>query len=141
MSIEENKAIPHRYYDEVYNQGNLDVIDEIYSKNVISHISSQEKKGPEGIKEVVSKNLNAFPDVHFYLKDQIAEGNKVVTRWTLTGTHKGEFSGIAPTGKSVKATGITISKISKGKIVENWISWDALGMMQQIGAVSLPKQK
>ena len=65
----------------------------------------------------------------------------VVTRWTFTGTHKGEFKGIAPTGKSVTATGITMGKIAKGKIIESWISWDSLGMMQQIGAVSLSGQK
>ncbi len=141
MSIEENKSIPHRYYDEVYNQKNLDVIDEIYNKNVISHISSQEIKGTDGIKEFVSKNLNGFPDIHFSIEDQIAKGDMVVTRWTFTGTHKGEFKGIAPTGKSVTATGITMGKIAKGKIIESWISWDSLGMMQQIGAVSLSGQK
>lgn len=117
------------------------MIDEIYDKNTIGHISSQEVTGPEAMKKYVSANKDAFPDVKFNVEDQIAEGDKVVTRISFTATHKGEFRGIAPTSKSVTATGTSIVKIVNGKIVEGWTDWDALGLMQQLGAVSLPGQK
>ena len=139
MSTEENKAIARRYPEEVYNEKNLDVLDEIIDKNIVAHWGV-EMEGLQTIKEYVSMNQNAFPDVKLTIKDQIAEGDKVVNRWTFTGTHKGEFKGIAPTGKSVTVTGIIIFKIANGKIVESWSNIDMLGLMQQIGAVPPPKQ-
>ena len=140
MSIEENKAIARRYPEEVYNQGKLDVLDEIIDKNIVAHWKPT-INGLQPVKEYVSMNQNAFPDVKLTIEDQIAEGDKAVNRWTFTGTHKGEFRGIAPTGKTVKVTGIIIFKIADGKIVESWAINDALDWMQQLGAVSLPGQK
>ena len=102
MSLEENKAIARRYPEEVYNKKDIDVLDEIMDENNINHWLKPEINGLQTIKEYVSKNLVAFPDVKFTVEDQIAEGDKVVTRASFTATHKGEFRGISPTGKKVK---------------------------------------
>ena len=138
MSLEENKAIARRYPEEVYNKKNIDVLDEIIDENIINHWWKPEINGLQTIKEYVSKNLVAFPDVKFTVEDQIAEADKVVTRVSFTATHKGEFRGIAPTGRKVEVTGVVIFKIVNGKIVETWAEMDTLGWMQQLGVTSMP---
>ena len=137
MSLEENKAIARRYPEEVYNKKDIDVLDEIIDKNIINHWWKPEINDPQIIKEYISKNLVAFPDVKFTVEDQIAEGDKVVTRVSFTATHKGEFRDIAPTGKKVKVTGVIIFKITNGKIAETWAEMDALSWMQQLGVISM----
>ena len=91
--------------------------------------------GPEGQKQVVNLYRGAFTNAHISIEDQVAEGDRVVTRWTSSGTHQGELMGVAPTGNQVRITGITINRVSGGKIVESWTNYDALGMMQEIGAI------
>jgi predicted ester cyclase len=138
MSLEENKSIARRYPEEVYNQKKIDVLDAIMDKNIINHWWEPEVNGLQTIKEYISKNLVAFPDVKFIVEDQIAEGEKVVTRVSFTATHKGEFMGISPTDKKVKVTGVIIFKITKGKIVETWAEMDSLSWMRQLGVISMP---
>ena len=138
MSTEENKAIQLRFQD-IWNQGDFSIIEEIFNKDYLNH--SVKVKGFESIRQFVTVYRSAFPDVKFTIEDQVAEGDKVVMRYTITGTHKGEFQGIAPTGKSIQITGMAIHRIANGKIVEIWANWDALGLLQQLGAVSLPIQK
>lgn len=133
MSTEQNKAIQRRFQD-IWNQGDFIIIKEIWDKDFINH--NVEAKGLEAIKQYITVYRNAFPDVEFKINDQIAEGDKVVMHFTITGTHKGEFQGIAPTGKAIKMTGIAIHRIVNGKIVEIWSNWDALGLLKQLGAVS-----
>jgi steroid delta-isomerase-like uncharacterized protein len=140
MSSEDNKAIVRRIFEEVWNRGNLAVVDELVAPNFVFHDPSTTLHGPEGIKKYVMMYLKAYPDTHFTIEDQIAEGERVVTRWTVTATHKGELQGIPPTGKQVRVTGIVISHVAKGKVVEDWINWDALGMMQQLGVIPAPGQ-
>ena len=136
MSAEENKAIARRLFEGVWNQGKLDVADEILAADYVFHAPvPREVRGPEGFKQFVSMYRTAFPDVQYTIEDQIAEGDKVVTRWTCTGTHTGELMGIPPTGVQVTVTGIVIGRIAGGKIVEDWGNWDALGMLQQLGVV------
>ncbi len=133
---EENKAIVRRDFEEVWNQGNLVVADEIFDANYVAHgLGVELPPGPEGFKQFVSVYRSAFPDLHFTIEDQIAEGDRVVVRWTTRGTHKGELMGIPATGKPVVVTGIDIFHISSGKVVESWTNWDALGMMQQLGVI------
>jgi steroid delta-isomerase-like uncharacterized protein len=136
---EENKAIFRRYVEEVGNEGNLDLVDEIFS-DYVSHQpdSSVLERGPEDVKRFMGEFRSAFPDFHTTVEDQIAEGDKVATRWTMRGTHEGEFRGIAPTGKQITVTGIGIFRFSDGKVVESWDNFDQLGMMQQLGVVSSP---
>jgi len=141
MSVEENKAIELRFLEEVVNKGNLAVIDELVAANFIDH-SALPGAAPdrEGYKQFFAMTRTAFPDFHSTLEDMIAEGDKVVERFTVRGTHKGEFMGIAPTGKQVEVEGIAIHRLAGGKIVEDWFSMDMLGMMQQLGVVPAPGQ-
>jgi predicted ester cyclase len=138
---EANKAIIRRVIDELLNgQGNLDVADELFAPEYVGHnpASPQDTRGPEGVKGFASMFRSAFPDVHFSVEDQVAEGDKVVTRWRGSGTHRGDLFGIAPTGKGASFVGIPINRIEGGKVAEEWQIFDALGMMQQLGAIPSP---
>ncbi len=139
MSLEENKAIERRFIEEVVNKGELAVIDELCAANFVDH-SAPPGVAPdrEGYKQFFAMTHSAFPDFHSTLEDMFAEGDKVVQRFTARGTHKGEFMGIPPSGKQVTITGIAIHRITGGKIVEDWVNMDMLGMMQQLGVVPPP---
>jgi predicted ester cyclase len=141
---EENKAIARRVLEAVFSgQGNLDVADELFAPNYVGHdpASPGDIRGPEGAKEFAGMYRSAFPDVQMSVEDQVAEGEKVVTRWIASGTHLGEIMGIAPSGNRVTVTGTSIERIVDGKIVETWDNYDALGMMQQIGAIPSPEHQ
>ena len=141
MSAEDNKAIARRSFDEIWNKGNLAVVDEVTAANYVAHDpTSPDLKGPEGLKQFVNLYRAAFPDIRLTVEDQIAEGDQVVSRWTARGTHKGELQGIPPTGKQGTVTGITITRYAGGKAVEAWTNWDTLGLMQQLGVVPMPEQ-
>ena len=133
---EENKALARRWAD-ILAQGNLDLVEEIYASDFVGHDPTmpEDLRGVEGAREFYSMYLGAFPDAEVTIEDQLAEGDKVVTRWTGRGTHQGELMGVPPSGNRVEVPGITISRIEGGKIVEEWENYDALGMMQAIGAV------
>ena len=136
---EENKALVRRSFEEVWNDKNLDALDEIVAPDVVNHSSPPGlPEGVEGNKAFIGMYLSAFPDTKMTIEDMIATGDKVVTRWVATGTHDGELMGIPPTGKHVTVTGIGIDRISGGKIVESWGEFDALGMMQQLGVAPTP---
>jgi steroid delta-isomerase-like uncharacterized protein len=143
VSAEENKALVHRSFEEVFNQGNLDAVEEIFAPDYVLHdpTSPEEIRGTEGMRQYVSMYRSAFPDLQQTIEDQIAEGEKVATRLTGRGTHQGELIGIPPTGNRVEVLGIVINRISGGKIAESWATYDALGMMQQIGAVPAPGEQ
>jgi steroid delta-isomerase-like uncharacterized protein len=135
---DQNKAVARRYVDEIWNQGNLAIIDELVAPNATFHdpsVPGGKFTGPEGMRKFVQIYRGAFPDVHLTINDLIAEGDKVVIRWTATGTHKGELMGIEPTSKRVTITGCDIDVYQNGKVVEVWASYDMLGMLQQLGVV------
>jgi steroid delta-isomerase-like uncharacterized protein len=135
---EQNKALARRAIDEVWNQGKLTVIDELTASNATyndPNVPDGKFTGPEGMKQFVQIYRGAFPDVRITINDQIAEGDKVVTRWTATGTHKGQLMGIAPTNKHAIVTGVDIARFHDGKVVEAWASYDMFGMLQQLGVV------
>jgi steroid delta-isomerase-like uncharacterized protein len=142
MSAEENKALARRWVEELFNEGNLDVADEILAPNFVLHASfdPEELRSPEAVKQFVSAYRNAFLDGHTTIEDQIAEGDEAVNRWTATGTHQGEFQGIAATGNQMTVMGIDIIRISGDKLVEGWVELDGLSWMQQLGAVPAPEQ-
>ena len=141
MPAEENKALARRFMDEVYNKGNVDFIDEVVASNLVVHDPTSPEgmsSGVESAKQFVEVYRNAFPDIQMTVEDLIAEGDKVVTRWRARGTHQGELMGIPPSGNRVEVTGITVDRFAGGQFAESWTSYDALGMMQQVGAVPEP---
>ena len=141
MSAEENKALHRRFFEELFNQGNLETADQIVATSYVNHDAAPgETPGVEGLKQFVMMLRTAFPDIHFTVDDQVAEGEKVATRWTVTGTHQAEFAGIPATGKPVRLTAINIHLVADGKIQEGWVNWDARGMMQQLGVIPAPGQ-
>jgi steroid delta-isomerase-like uncharacterized protein len=140
MSAEQNKVIMRRYFEEAWNKGFLELLDEIVSPDYINHnpFVPDLPPGPAGLKPIFSGLRSAFPDLQHTLEEQIADGDKVATRWTFRGTHRGELMGIPATGKQVTISGIQIERIAGGKIVEHWRQSDDLGMMQQLGVISTP---
>ena len=109
MSTEDNKALVRRFYEEVFNQRNLALVDHLFTTNHVFHNPPTTLHGTEEFKQLLSVYITAFPDAHFTVEDEIAEGERVVIRWTVTGTHKGELQGIAPTGKHVTVTGMALT--------------------------------
>ncbi len=142
MSTEENKALARREIEEIFNaKGNLDAAaQEIYAPNYISHqpAGNEDLRGLEAIKQFAAGLRRAFPDLQITIEDQIAEGDKVVTRLTSRGTHRGELWGIAPTGREAEVSSVSTNRIEGGKIVEHWTCADRLGMMQQLGVIEQP---
>jgi steroid delta-isomerase-like uncharacterized protein len=129
---EENKALARRAWEAVENP---DLVDEVYAPDVVWHEPDGEViRGTEEAKQFISTYKTAFPDLNISVEDVIAEGDKVVTRVTLRGTHQGETEQFgAPTGRQLEGTGVTISRIEGGKIVEDWDSYDNLSTLQQLG--------
>jgi steroid delta-isomerase-like uncharacterized protein len=128
---EENKALARRSWEA---PDNLDVLDDIYTADVVWHDPGQDIQGIEEAKQFVTMYKTAFPDLSATVEDEIAEGDKVVSRWTVRGTHQGEIEEFGPpTGRKMELKGITIHRIEGGKIVEEWNSYDNLSAMQQLG--------
>jgi steroid delta-isomerase-like uncharacterized protein len=145
MSLELNKAIVRRLYEEVFNRRNLALADELAALESISHedISHEAPpgmvaSGPDALRQVVQLLTAAFPDHHMTIEDLIAEGDKVVARATFSGTHHGMFLGIPPTGRPFIQQQIHIVRISDGKVTEHWTVRDDLGMMRQLGVIPDP---
>jgi steroid delta-isomerase-like uncharacterized protein len=136
-------AIARRFFDEVFSEGKLNLVDELFATDYVGHPSGYEEatRGPEGVKEYVGGLRGAASDLTLTIEDQVAEGDKVVTRWTAQGTHDGELMGIAPTGRKAAVTGITIQRLLDGRVVEGWTSWDLMGMLQQLGVATGPPQE
>ena len=134
---EENKNVVRRLFEEVWNKGNLPVTDELFAPNYAHHDASTPDlgRGPESEKKRATLYRTAFPDLRLTIEDLISEGETVMARWSCRGTHKGDLSGIAPTGKQFTLSGVTIARLAGGKMVEGWVNWDAQGLMQQLGVV------
>jgi steroid delta-isomerase-like uncharacterized protein len=134
---EGNKTIVRRLFEEVWNKGNLQLTDELLAPNYAHHDASTPDvgRGPESEKKRAALYRTAFPDIRLTVEEIIAEGETVVARWSCRGTHKGDLSGIAPTGKPFTISGVSIARLANGKIAEGWVNWDALGLMQQLGVV------
>ena len=140
MSAEESKATMRRYFG-VFEQGNIDLLDELLAAGYINHTPATPDlpTGPEGVKGVVSMFRSAMPDLRVFVEDMIAEGDKVATRYTLEGTHEGELFGVPPTGQRLSVRSISVERVSDGKIQEHWRITDSLDMMQQLGVIPMPE--
>ncbi len=137
MSTEENKDLARHSWELLRN---WDILDEVYAADLVWHEPDQDVRGIEEARQFVSMYLSAFPDLHATVEDVIAEGDKVVTRWTVRGTHQGEIEEFGPpTGKQIEIRGITIHRIEGGKIVEEWERYDILSIMQQLGLAPEPQ--
>jgi steroid delta-isomerase-like uncharacterized protein len=137
-TLEANKRISRRVAEEGFSQGNVDVFDEIVAENFVNHdpgVPPELPPGREGLKALARLYKGAFPDTQLTVEDQIAEGDRVVSRYSVRGTHEGDFAGLPATGKQVTVTGITIDRIEGGKIVESWNEFNQLGLLQQLGLV------
>jgi predicted ester cyclase len=139
MSTEENKALVHRLFDG-FNTGNTQIADDLLHPNYQNHDFPAPAPGIEGWKMVNAMFRTAFPDMRVVIEDEVAEGNKVAARGYFTGTHQGEFMSIPPTGKPVRVKYIDIWTVADGKLKDNWIQMDMLGLMQQLGVVPAPGQ-
>ena len=140
MPTEQNKALFRRFVDEVFNHGNMSVIDELVAPDFVEHeeLPPGIPQDLEGSKQLATMLRSAFPDLEATIHDIIAEGDKVAVRMTWTGTQQGEFMGIPPTGKSVSIGVFDIVRVAGGKLVEHWGQMDNMGMMQQLGVIPAP---
>jgi steroid delta-isomerase-like uncharacterized protein len=136
MSIEDNKDTVCRYYDEVFNKDNLAMVGDIFASDFVLHgQSSGMPSGHEGLKQIAVNFRAAFPDLHVTVDDMVAENDKVAVRLSATGKHQGVFMGVAPTGKRVTITGITIYRFADSKIAEAWPERSDLGTLRQLGVI------
>ncbi len=134
----ENKALSRRFWEEVTDQRNLNLAKELFAPDYHHHDPGLPPEVQQSLDAYIGHLpmfYEAFPDLRVTVEDMIAEGDEVATRWTFRGTHKGELMGIPATGKQVEASGITIHRVSGGRIVEGWTILDNLGMMRQLGIV------
>lgn len=138
MSVEENKALIRRGFEELINQDNTTLGEELLAPDYINYGFPGLPPGPAGMRQAVAMFRTAFPDFHVAVEAMIAEGDEVATRGTFTGTHQGEFMGIPATGKHIRVGYIDIWRLVGGKAVENWVQMDLLGLMQQLGVVPVP---
>jgi steroid delta-isomerase-like uncharacterized protein len=138
MTSADNQHIAYRFFDDVFNRGDLATVDQIFAKDYVGHSSAnfgRPIEGPGGIKDFVTMYRRAFPDIHFTFKDVIAQGDKVAVRWTTRGTHQSDLFGIAPTGKIMEVTGLGIAQIVDGQIRVSHSEVNMLSMVQQLGAI------
>ena len=134
---EDAKRIVRRLVDEAYNQGRLEVVDELVIPDVVAHDPAlqHDLEGAQAMKELIGGFRRAFPDFVVLIEDQLADGDRVAVRWAARGTHRGDLWGIAATGKEVTVTGTTLYRFAIGRIAETWTNWDTIGLMQQLGVV------
>jgi len=139
----ENAALAHRYHMDIFQAGNLAVADEILAPDFVIHspgMPTELTHGPEGVKRFAAAVRTALPDLQFTHEDTIAQGDKVVIRWTSSGTHTGPWLGIPPTARSTRGSGIDIFRIVDGKLVELWQEGDTLGFLQQLSVIPTAEQ-
>lgn len=136
MSLEENKEVIRRSVSEFWNTGDVDALDRIYGKEYMGHDPDGFFAGTrEQFRQTAQAIFAGFSDMEVIIDDLIAEGDKVVKKWTSRSVHTGEFMGIPPTGKAMEITGTTVYRIAGGKIVECWSNADRMGMLQQLGVI------
>jgi steroid delta-isomerase-like uncharacterized protein len=136
-----SKPIFRRYFDEVTNQGNLDLVDEIFAPDYAHHDPANPDEAIGGVGDVkfhLQALRGAFPDIAFHVEDMIEDGDTIVVRWSATCTQTGDYFGIPPTGKSAVITGMNTWRMAGGKAIEGWVNRDDLGLLQQLGVIPTP---
>src|SRR5919199_4859131 len=141
MSTETNKAVVHRYVEDGYNANNMAVFDDLFAADFVNHDPTQPAaRDLQALKALCMPQHAAFADVRVTIEDLVADGDRVVKRFTLRGTHTGDFNRIPPTGKQITFEGIDILQLADGKISEIWIAYDMLGVLQQLGVIPVPEE-
>lgn len=136
MNTNQLKSAAQRFIEQGFNQKNPNALEEYFSAKLVDHaLPPMLPQGREGRKMFYGAFLTAFPDIHVHIDDLLAEGDKIVTRWSAHGTHRGELMGIPATGKSVTITGVAIDRFENGQSVEHWEVFDQMGLMQQLGVI------
>ena len=136
---QDNSTIVRRFVEEVINQGKMDSAREFVWEDVVEQVPLPgQGPGLEGLKDILTAMRTAFPDIDFSVKEQISDGDKVVSRFEWTGTHRGAFLGVPPTGRHVRVWGIVIDRLVEGRIKDTRIIMDTLGLMMQLGALPSP---
>ena len=133
---EQNKTLARRWFEDLFSRGDLDAADEILGAEFVDHLTHEDERGLEELKDYVSIYRTAFPDIEDTVEEIVAEADKVVVRWRSRGTHQGEFMGVAPTGRDVTFTGMRLFRFAENKIAESWVNIDERGLQEQLGAVS-----
>jgi steroid delta-isomerase-like uncharacterized protein len=139
MDPNENKAIVRRYFDEIFNRGDLAAIDVLLAPAIVFENPPRRVEGLAAFRQLVTSLRTAFPDAQFVIEDEVAEGDKVVTRWRLHGTQHGPFLEHPPTDKRFDVTGMDIFQIAGGRIARVWVNMDMLGQAQQLGWIPAPQ--
>jgi steroid delta-isomerase-like uncharacterized protein len=140
MSTDTNKAIITRMVEQVWNEGRIDLVEEFIAENYVEHVAGRsDRTGSELIRQAVTDTRSAYPDFRLSIDDFVAEGDRVAARWSMTGTHEGDFYDIPPTGKKVSQSGTAFYRLEKGQIAEIWFLADMMGLMQQLGVVPTPE--
>ena len=137
--LTENREIGRRVLEEMWGQGRLELADQLYAPDYVDHASRGPEPGtvvgPQGIRDAVASFRAAFPDLRYEVEEVMAERDLVMTRFSARGTHRGRFLGVEPSGREISYTGTDINRISGGKIVESWVHYDALGLLEQLGLI------
>lgn len=136
MNPENNQATVRRWYEEVLSEGNLSLIDSLFSPNFTHHeeiVPGGWPRGTAGAQALAQTYRTASSDIRYTIEDQFSTGDRVVTRWTASGTHTGDFLGAPGSGRSYTITGISIERLENGKIAETWSNWDLMGLLVQVG--------
>jgi steroid delta-isomerase-like uncharacterized protein len=138
MTVADNKAVISMFVEEVINQGRLDRADDLVVEDFVElDPLPGQRQGREGLKEMIGQMRTAFPDIHWVMNEMVAEDDKVVSRFTWSGTHRGEFLGIPATGRVVKVNGVVIDRLAAGKMADSRILMDTMSMMQQLGVLPM----
>ena len=133
--MSDNISSSRRVVDEAWNNGNLAVIDEVCADDFVAHDVALGDHDRETAKNLIAGYRDAFPDLHMHLEDSFEAGDKVVERWRTEGTFTNEYMGLKPTGRKGEITGINIDRYENGKLVENWVNWDNMQLMRDLGAI------
>lgn len=136
MNREEMIRLHDLYNDEVINRGRLELIDQIFAADYVDHVPGQpDNHGPDGQRQFIAAMRGGFPDIQFAVEDRLVESDKLFVRWTARGTHKGDYLGVPATGKPIKISGMALHRFGNGKVQESWDHFDAVGLLQQLGAM------
>ncbi|MCC6189408.1 MAG: ester cyclase [Anaerolineales bacterium] len=139
MSIDSNKDIARRYFEDIWNRHDLAAVDALVAPEVRGHVAGTDLQGRAALRQRLEATHQVYAEPRFTVEDQVAEGDRVAVRWTFTGRQVGAFMGVAPSGRTVRVTGLSLFRLAAGQIAEVWLNADDLGELQQLGVLPAPQ--